>query len=255
MLKQMEIDRIAKILSLVPLFNSLNPSDLKDCAFLAQERLIKPSTLLFRQGNQATTLFVVIDGQFRASEITPDGREILHRFLGPGDMLGGMAAVGDMKYPISALAVAPSRVLTWTTAVVHRLMEKHPKMALNAMRLMVQRIQEFQQRCIELSTQRVEQRIARAIARLASQTGRRVADGVLLDVALSRQDLAEMTGTTLFTVSRQLNQWRVAGLVRLGRRRVTLLRPHELMRIAEDLPSTSGSPASDKLSGKHPYPN
>ncbi len=250
--EQTKIDRIAKILSLVPLFSSLNPSDLRDCALLAQERLIKPSTLLFRQGNQATTLFVVIKGQFRASEITPDGREILHRFLGPGDMLGGMAAVGDMKYPISAVAVEPSCVLTWTTTAVHRLMEKHPKIARNAMRLMVQRIQEFQQRCIDLSTQRVEQRIARAIARLASQTGRRVADGVLLDVALSRRDLAEMTGTTLFTVSRILNQWRVAGLVRLDRRRVTLLRPHELMRIAEDLPSASGPPASPKPSANHP---
>ena len=146
-----------------------------------------------------------------------------------------MAAVGGMTYPLTATASASSQVLAFSGPVMQRLMERHAALARNAMGLMVQRIGELQQRCVELATQRVEQRMARAIVRLAGQTGRRVAEGVLLDVALSRQDLAEMTGTTLFTVSRRLNQWQKAGGGKIARRRVTVAQLHQLTRRAEEL--------------------
>jgi CRP-like cAMP-binding protein len=86
-------------------------------------------------------------------------------------------------------------------------------------------------------TERVERRIARALLRLAHDAGRRVEGGVEIDFPLSRQDLAQMTGTTLFTVSRTLSAWETDGLIATGRRRVTILKPHGLVRIAEDLPS------------------
>jgi CRP-like cAMP-binding protein len=86
-------------------------------------------------------------------------------------------------------------------------------------------------------TERVERRIARALLRLAHHAGRRVETGVEIDFPLSRQDLAQMTGTTLFTVSRTLSAWQGDGLILTRRRRVTIRQPHRLVRIAEDLPA------------------
>ena len=85
-------------------------------------------------------------------------------------------------------------------------------------------------------TERVERRIAHALLRLAQDAGRRVEGGVEIDFPLSRQDLAQMTGTTLFTVSRTLIAWEAQGLIATGRRRVVIRQPHRLVRIGEDLP-------------------
>jgi CRP/FNR family transcriptional regulator, nitrogen oxide reductase regulator len=98
------------------------------------------------------------------------------------------------------------------------------------------RVSEFQDRIRELTTERVERRIARALLRLAQQTGRKVEDGVLVDLLITRQDIAEMTGTTIFTVSRTMSQWETQGIIKSGREKIIIRRPHQLVVIAEDLP-------------------
>jgi CRP/FNR family transcriptional regulator, nitrogen oxide reductase regulator len=103
------------------------------------------------------------------------------------------------------------------------------------MQLMTGYIQEMQERYHELATERVQQRIARVLLRLAAQSGRKMQDGVLIDLPFSRQDLAEMAGTTIYTVSRVVSAWEKQGLVSTGRERVTITNPHGLVRLAEDL--------------------
>jgi len=85
-------------------------------------------------------------------------------------------------------------------------------------------------------TERVERRVARALLRLVHDSGRRVDGGVEITFPISRQDVAEMTGTTLYTVSRLMSAWEDQGIVRSGRQRIVLTKPHALVAIAEDLP-------------------
>jgi CRP-like cAMP-binding protein len=119
---------------------------------------------------------------------------------------------------------------------MNRLMERFSRLALNALEMLAGRMHELQDRYRELATERVERRVARALLRLVRQSGRRVPEGVLVDFPLSRQDLAEMTGTTLYTVSRIFSGWEAGGLIEAGRERVVIRRPHALVSIAEDLP-------------------
>lgn len=84
-----------------------------------------------------------------------------------------------------------------------------------------------------MSTEQVQQRVAHALLRLVKQTGKKTDEGILIDFPISRQDIAEMTGTTLHTVSRLLTSWEERGLVRSGRQRVTVVEPHRLMLLAE----------------------
>lgn len=224
-------------LEYVPLFADLAHGALVDLYEHAEVRRFPAGRMLFRQEDPAGTLYVIRTGRIRVSEVTVEGEEVLLRFIEPGQMLGGMAALAQMTYPVIAEAAVDSQALCWSHNSIDRLIDKYPTLARNAMRLMVGRIRELQQRCVELATERVEQRIARAILRLAAQTGKRTDDGVLLDMQLSRQDLAAMTGTTLFTVSRVLNRWSGDGILSLGRQRVVLRRPHALVTIADNLPS------------------
>jgi CRP-like cAMP-binding protein len=109
---------------------------------------------------------------------------------------------------------------------------------------MAQRLQEFQGQIRTLSTERVERRLARVLLRLVCQVGRKIEDGVLIDLSVTRQDLAEMSGTTLYTVSRILSQWERQGLVDSGRERVVIRNPHGLVMVAEDVPTGSTDPIS-----------
>ena len=84
-----------------------------------------------------------------------------------------------------------------------------------------------------MSTQQVEQRIASALLRLVNQSGRKTDDGIEIDFPITRQDIAEMTGTTLHTVSRTLSGWEDEGIVRSSRQKVTVTDPHALMLVAE----------------------
>jgi CRP-like cAMP-binding protein len=100
-------------------------------------------------------------------------------------------------------------------------------------------LQASHEKLREMATERVEQRIARTLARLANQIGKQTEAGILIDAPLTRQDLAEMTGTTVFTVSRTLKSWEREGILQVGREKVTITNPHRLVVLGEDLSPSS----------------
>ena len=115
------------------------------------------------------------------------------------------------------------------------LMERFPSIAIKALELLGEELADIRSRYQELATERVERRVARALLRLVGQAGTKTEGGVLIDFPLSRQDLAELTGTTLHTVSRILSSWEHKGIIESGRRRIVICQPHGLVTIAEDL--------------------
>ena len=103
-------------------------------------------------------------------------------------------------------------------------------------------IRDSHTRVVEMSTQQVEQRVAHALLRLAKQSGRKVEHGVEIDFPISRQDIAQMTGTTLHTVSRILSGWESRGLIEGGRQRIVLREPHKLFVLAEAISGEDAPP-------------
>jgi CRP/FNR family transcriptional regulator, nitrogen oxide reductase regulator len=158
------------------------------------------------------------------------------RYISPVEEFGVIALLSGAVYPVSAQAVDDSTALYWNKTSLKELMEQVPGVAINALQTLADRVSEFQDRIRELTTERVERRIARALLRLAQQTGRKVEDGVLVDLLITRQDIAEMTGTTIYTVSRTMSQWETQGIIKSGREKIIIRRPHQLVVIAEDLP-------------------
>ncbi len=138
------------------------------------------------------------------------------------------------NYVVTAEAAEDCLALYWTRVELMGFVTRVPQMAQNAMGIMAERLQEIQERFRQVTTARVEQRLAHTLIRLAAQSGRRVAEGILIDLRLTRQDLVQMSGTTLYTASRTLSQWEADGLVIAGRERVTIRNPHGLARIVEN---------------------
>lgn len=232
-------------LNTISLFSSLNSAELEAVSAAARQRRFDKDAFLFFQGDQVEHLYVLLSGKIKLSAQSPDGRQLILRFMSPMEAFSVVAALQSAEYPVSAQAVENSLTLSWRQQDMRALMLKYPQIALNALGLLATRTQEFQKRLLEMSTERVERRIARTLIRLARQTGRKTPEGVLIDLPLTRQDLAELSGTTLFTVSRTLSQWEDRGLVKSKRGQVLILFPHGLVQIAEDLPGASINDRTD----------
>ena len=218
-----------------PFLSGLAPDDRARVAAAASDRPIEKGTTLFHQGDAADRLYFVLAGRIKLTQVTAHGQEVIVRSIGPGEPCGGVAVLGGQTYPVTGEVMLDGRALVWSGPALRRLAEEIPALALSTTRIISERMRELQDRYRELATERVAQRVARTLLRLARQAGRRTDDGVLIDMPLSRQDLAEMNGTTLFTVSRILSEWESRGLIDAGRERVAIRQPHGLVKIAEDL--------------------
>lgn len=155
--------------------------------------------------------------------------------ISPGDLFGIARALRRMDYPGTSTAVSESVVLSWPMSLWNDFLEQYPSLAINAMQTIGSRLLEAQQRLRELSTEEVERRVAHAVLRLVNQSGRREQKGVRIDFPISKQDIAEMSGTTLHTVSRILTAWGAAGLVEGGRQKLLVRDPHQLVLIGDGL--------------------
>jgi len=231
-LTQFEMEKLAG----TPIFKGLSAAELLTVAGKVRLRKAAADEFFFYQGAPAQEIFILRSGRVKISQVNPDGQQVLMRIVGPWSLFAVIALMDAEEYPASAQAAETSETLVWSKNDVLELVEQVPHLSLNLMQLMGSHLKEFQDRFRELATERVERRLARSLLRLASQTGRKTAQGVLIDFPLSRQDLAEMTGTTLYTVSRILSQWETQEIVISGRERVVIRNPHGLVRIADDLP-------------------
>lgn len=228
--------RYRQYLIRVGLFENCTDAQIDRIILASEERKIQNESFLFFQGDPAIHVYLLVEGRIKLAQITPNGQQVILRYASPGDAIAIIALLSEMEYLVSAEATQDSLVLRWSKVSLDQLMEISPQISHNALKILAKQTREFQSRVRELSTERTEQRIARALLRLARQTGKKVDEGVMLAMPLSRQDLAEMTGSTLYTVSRTLSKWEGQGLVNAGRQRVTILYPHGLVVIAEDLP-------------------
>jgi CRP-like cAMP-binding protein len=217
----------------LPLFAAMDRQQLDEALALAHSHHYPKGSVVFSQGENAHSFFVLLHGRLRVTQTTPAGEQIVVRFVAPGDMFGVAMALRRDTYPGTATAVIDSLALIWPSSAWAGLMANNPAFAANALETVGNRLQEAHARLREISTEDVERRIAHAVLRLAQEAGRDTGEGQLIDFPVSRQDIAEMTGTTLHTVSRIMSAWEAAGLVESGRRRIVVCDAARLSTIAE----------------------
>ncbi len=159
-------------------------------------RDLKSGVVLFRQGDQARRLFFVLEGRLKLGKLHEQGKEVLIRYIGPGELTVMIAVLHDREYPVTAEAVSTTRVVGWDKAAMCALMAEHPEVHRNMLRNSLYRLEDLQNRYLELYAEQVERRIARSLLRIMKQSGRRSGDELLIDFPISSQELADYTGTT-----------------------------------------------------------
>jgi len=221
------------LISDLPVFAGLSSEELDTILARAHARHYAKGATVFSQNESAHSFFLLLHGRLRVTQLTPHGEQIVVRFVSPGDLFGVAMAIGRNTYPGTAIAVVDSLALLWPSTTWPPLMGQHPMLAGNAMRMIGGRLQEAHQRLREISTEDAERRIAHAVLKLANEAGQKSPAGTLIDFPLSRQDIAEMTATTLHTVSRIISAWEAAGIIEGGRQRIAV-RDHSRLRTIAD---------------------
>lgn len=232
-----EPDQLHPAFTQTNIFKGIPPTQLEEVSKYFRKRRLSDDTYLFHQDESASVFYLILEGQVKILQTTAEGFEVILHVLGPGDIVGALPTLGDGTYPAGAVSLGSVLVAFIDAKSFDSLLQIYPVMAKNLLRFATRVLQNSHSKIKELATERVERRIARAISRLSNQLGRQTEEGILLDFPLSRQDLAEMTGTTVYTVSRTLKEWERSGVLLLGRERIVIRSPHELTAIGEDLPS------------------
>lgn len=217
----------------LPQFQGVQPEDLDQVLANARSLRFAKDTAIFEQEGEAHSFFLLLDGYVRVVKTTPDGQQVIVRYISSGELIGIAHALGRTTYPASAIAAVDCVVLVWPGRLWQEYSARFPAFGASTYKTVGSRLDEAQTRVVEMATEQVERRVAHALLRLVNQTGKQTAEGILIDFPISRQDIAEMTGTTLHTVSRLLTAWEAKGLVRSGRQKVTVVEPHRLFMLAE----------------------
>lgn len=227
----MALDRT--LISGLPAFAGRDGRDLDAILSRARSSRFPKDSEVFSQGEEATSFFLLLSGHIRVVRTSAEGHQVIARYINEGELFGIAVAMGRTTYPASAVAAVDCVVLAWPNSTWPELQSRSPAFAASAYQTIGARLQETQAQVMEMSTQQVEQRIAHALLRIVSQSGKKTPEGIEIDFPITRQDIAEMTGTTLHTVSRLLSAWENEGLVRSGRQKVIVTDPHGLMLVAE----------------------
>ena len=230
----MDKKHIRQYLNSIELFKGIENDQLEKIIADSRTVFFDADEILFYQEDPADVFYVLIEGRIKLSQLTPEGDQVTLHYLGPGEAFGIIAVLREIQFPVTAQAIEASQCIVWSEEMMKKWLINYPQIALNSIRILSKFILNFQDRIRELSTERVERRIARSLLRLAVQSGKETERGVSLGFKLTRQDIANMSGTTLYTVSRTLSKWEGQGLVDCQHRAITLKEPTAITKIAED---------------------
>ncbi|QIE44973.1 Crp/Fnr family transcriptional regulator [Pseudohalocynthiibacter aestuariivivens] len=221
------------LLTGLPPFSLLERTQIREILGLATPRRFDEGTAIFSEGFAADHFFLLLDGYLRVVRTTPGGDQIIVLHISPGQLFGIAPALQRDTYPATAIAAAESIALSWPARLWPEFTAKYQGFASESFKTVGQRLGQIQDTLTEMATQAVEKRVAAAVLRMVNQSGRKTDQGIEIAFPITRQNISDMTGTTLHTVSRLLSAWEKDGIVRSTRKHIVVTDPHRLVLISD----------------------
>jgi CRP-like cAMP-binding protein len=204
-----------ELLRKLPLLRRVSAEDRARIAQVGRLKAYDRGARIFAEGEDADVFVIIVDGRVKIFKATPAGKEIILEIFGAGDPLGAVAVYEGVTFPASAVALEPTSTLQIARPDFCRLLEQHPPLVRALMSGLTLRLAELTRRLAEMTGSRVETRFARLLLKLADEMGRPDAEGgIFVPLPLSRQELADFTGTTIETAIRIMSRWQKDDVVR-----------------------------------------
>jgi CRP/FNR family transcriptional regulator, nitrogen oxide reductase regulator len=221
------------VLAALPVFAGLSDRDWDKVLDLFSERQYKKDDYLFLEGEAPEALYIVRAGKVKVVRHSTDGKDVVLRVASPGQLLGTVATFDGSGYPGTAQAIEDCVVLVIARHDCLTLVSRYPVFALAVIADLGSRLRSSAEQIRSLAVERVEQRIARVLIKLAETAGTDLPEGRVIEMPLTRQDVADMTGTTVETAIRVMSKFRRNGYIRTRRGKVVLVDEESLQEIAE----------------------
>jgi CRP-like cAMP-binding protein len=230
-LEESAMCRRAALVHSFPLFADIPIEGCREIVAQAQAKEFLRRETIYQEGDSIRRTILLISGCVKITQLGENGSEVILRLNGSGDVIGKVDVQKHARHCSKAQTLSASTALIWDASVFEALSVRFPALRRNTLRSLASQMEELEQRFREISTERVASRLSREIVRLLAQVGRLVNGTV--EIALSREELAQLTGTTLFTVSRLLSDWDERGIVSTRREAVSVNDLHALQQLAE----------------------
>ena len=201
------LEEIDAVLAATPVFRKLSPQDRATVARAASIRRYEKGDTIFEQDAPSEAFYTIASGRVKIFKMLASGKDLILEIFGAGDPLGAVAAYDGRPFPASAVALEDTTCVAIPRPAFFRLLEEHPTLVRGLLLGMTIRLVELTNRLAELSGTRIEPRFARLFLKLAQEIGRHERGGTFIPLALSRQELADMTGTTIETAIRIMSRW------------------------------------------------
>ena len=227
-------EEVDALLRVTPVFKKLAPADRQTIARAASIRQYERGDTIFEQGTPSGAFYTIASGRVKIFKMMPTGKDIILEVFGTGDPLGAVAVYDGRPFPASAVAMEDTICVVIPRAVFFSLLEQHPSLVRGLMLGLTLRLVELTNRLAELSGGRIEPRFARLFVKLAGEMGRPGRGGTFIPLALSRQELADMTGTTIETCIRIMSRWGKQEIVRTEKDGFVILDRKALDGVAMD---------------------
>ncbi len=195
------------LLRATALFRRAEPADRARVAAVSRAVSFARGDPIFSEGDPSDELLLIARGRVKVFKVTPAGKDVILEIFGPGDPLGAVAVYEGRPYPASAVALEETDCVAVPRDVFFSLLEHHPSLVRALLVGLTQRLVELTNRIADLTGGRVESRFARLFLKMAADIGRSERDGIFIPMALSRQELADLAGTTIETSIRIMSRW------------------------------------------------
>lgn len=202
------------MLACTPVFSRLALRDRRTIAEAATLKRYHKGQTIFVESAAADAFYTIASGRVKIFKTLPSGKDVILEVFGQGDPLGAIAAYDGRPFPASAVALEDTTCVVIARDVFFRLLEQHPSLVRGLMLGLTIRLTELTNRLATLSGARVEPRLARVFLKMADEMGRPDGGGTSIPLALSRQELADLSGTTIETAIRIMSRWGKQGIVR-----------------------------------------
>jgi CRP/FNR family transcriptional regulator len=224
----------ADLLARVPLFQRVGPDDRARVAAASRVHQYARGDEIFQEGEDPQVFVTVLEGRVKVYKRLMGGKDLILQIFGVGDPLGAVAVYEGRPYPASAQALEPTTCLLLPRQKFFSLLEESPSLVRGVLSGLTLRLIELTDRLTELTGAAVEERIARLFLKLGAQFGHPRGEGIFIPLPLSRQELADLTGTTIETCIRIMSRWGRDGVITTEREGFLVVNRTVLEQLAEE---------------------
>ncbi len=202
-----------KNLKKIDLFKNLSDKELKELEPYLITTTLKKKGDIFSEGDQPEWFYIVSKGKVKITKLSHEGKEIILEIISPPDIFGGVAVLRNFPYPANAVAMEDSEIIKISRKNLMRLVDRFPNLMYCIALQLGDRMKSSYDSLKNIALERVEARIAALLLKLAGKIGIETNEGLLIDMRLTKQDVADMVGTTVETSIRTFSKFKKQGFL------------------------------------------